>query len=723
MPRLWILYIEFLVSYRVITRTRFAVNMSLQALPITQHGRIWDIVINKFVAQDDFVVPILTCKRLFHRYLQYEPGYVDAYISYLISKGEITEAVLELIKAIEDREENLTHGSFFRLVDLIAKNANRIDMSRTSCDLPAIIRSGLFKFPDEQGTLWNSLADFYIRRGAFGKGVEVFEEAIDTVTSVSDFSIVFDSYQNFLELLVNMKMQAGDSSAELDLERLELLIERRDEMLSLVILRGNPNHVSEWIKRTKLPRIAASKAAVLGTFSDALATVNPLGDSGLPVIGRVSSLWIEYGKYLLSLGEFENFRETFAKAVQYSFKSVDELASVWIQWILLELKLAIKEGKEDWTLVLEVARRAISQYRGSPKGSVQSGLFRSVKLWHLVLDVEESVTGRDKPEVVRAIYESMMKLRVVTPQTILNYAQFEQDLCYFERSAKILENGTTLFPWPHCRDIWLFYLKSVLSMRKRFSTERVRDLFEQALEGCSENFASLFYFLFFKFEADHGLARNAIAVLLRAAQKVIVSDRPGFYYLAVSETAGLLGAGATRSIFEEAIGKFEESKNDKLVIELCMHYCSVEQRLGMVDRARALLVHASQFANPATSEYFWDFWKNLEITSGSEDTYKDMKRIRRSVEVAFSDKHFNTLDAGMEIEDDQHRVETEQVIESKPSSAGIDLSKLKQMAQLHKKGGHQTREGNFIPAPTFQGTKPGYMFTNGPEGTGYYPDT
>jgi len=38
------------------------------------------------------------------------------------------------------------------------------------------------------------LADYFIRLGQFEKARDMYEEAVDTVVTVSDFSMVFDSY-------------------------------------------------------------------------------------------------------------------------------------------------------------------------------------------------------------------------------------------------------------------------------------------------------------------------------------------------------------------------------------------------------------------------------------------------------------------------------------------------------------------------------------------------
>ena len=48
MPRIWMMYCEFLTWQRYITRTRKTFDRALKALPITQHDRIWPLYI-KFV--------------------------------------------------------------------------------------------------------------------------------------------------------------------------------------------------------------------------------------------------------------------------------------------------------------------------------------------------------------------------------------------------------------------------------------------------------------------------------------------------------------------------------------------------------------------------------------------------------------------------------------------------------------------------------------------------
>ena len=71
-----------------------------------------------------------------------------------------------------------------------------------------IIRGGVQRFTDMVGQLWCSLADYYTRAGHFEKARDVYEEAIQTVTTVRDFGQVFDAHAQFEEGMVNSKMEA-----------------------------------------------------------------------------------------------------------------------------------------------------------------------------------------------------------------------------------------------------------------------------------------------------------------------------------------------------------------------------------------------------------------------------------------------------------------------------------------------------------------------------------
>ena len=71
-------------------------------------------------------------------------------------------------------------------------------------------------------------------------------------------------------------------------------------------------------------------------------------------------------------------------------------------------------------------------------------------------------------------------------------------------------------------------------------------------------------------------------------------------------------------------------------------YAALERRLGEIDRARAIYVHASALADPKRDPGFWSEWNGFEVAHGNEDTFREMLRIRRSVAAAHGQTHFNT---------------------------------------------------------------------------------
>ena len=69
---------------------------------------------------------------------------------------------------------------------------------------------------------------------------------------------------------------------------------------------------------------------------------------------------------------------------------------------------------------------------------------------------------------------------------------------------------------------------------------------------------------------------------------------------------------------------------------MCLRFAALERKLGEIDRARAIYAHASQFCDPRVNQKFWSEWNNFEIETGSEDTFREMLRIRRSVQAQFN---------------------------------------------------------------------------------------
>ncbi|XP_073175385.1 pre-mRNA-splicing factor SYF1 isoform X5 [Lepidochelys kempii] len=431
MPRIWLDYCQFLMDQCRITRTRRTFDRALRALPITQHHRIWPLYL-KFVRL--YPLPE-TAVRVYRRYLKLSPENAEEYIEYLRSIDRLDEAALRLATVVNDerfvsKEGKSNYQLWHELCDLISQNPDKVK----SLNVGAIIRGGLTRFTDQLGKLWCSLADYYIRSGHFEKARDVYEEAIQTVMTVRDFTQVFDSYAQFEESMIAAKMETtselgqeeeDDVDLELRLARFEQLITRRPLLLNSVLLRQNPHNVHEWHKRVKL--YEGKPREIINTYTEAVQTVDPF-----KATGKTHTLWVSFAKFYEDNGQIEDARTIFEKATKVNFKQVDDLACVWCEYGEMELR------HENYDQALRILRKATAiparkaEYFDASE-PVQNRVYKSLKVWSMLADLEESL-GTFKS--TKAVYDRILDLRIATPQIIINYALFLEEHTYFEESFK-----------------------------------------------------------------------------------------------------------------------------------------------------------------------------------------------------------------------------------------------------------------------------------------------
>jgi pre-mRNA-splicing factor SYF1 len=129
-------------------------------------------------------------------------------------------------------------------------------------DVEEIIRTqGLKQYPDQAGKLWTGLATYWLKRGEFDQARLTFEQGLQTVVTLRDFTQVFDSFAESEESYISGLMESvqSDDADESDEEELdermkkfEELMDRRPFLVNEVLLRRNPNDVQEWEKRVAL---------------------------------------------------------------------------------------------------------------------------------------------------------------------------------------------------------------------------------------------------------------------------------------------------------------------------------------------------------------------------------------------------------------------------------------------------------------------------------------
>lgn len=664
------MYLVSLTQQKLVTRTRRAFDRALCALPVTQHDRIWEPYL-VFVSQRG--IPIETSLRVYRRYLKYDPSHIEDLLEFLLNSELWQEAAERLAGVLNDDQfysikGKTKHRLWLELCDLLTQHATEI----SGLNVDAIIRGGIKKFTDEVGRLWTSLADYYIRRKLVEKARDIFEEGMTTVVTVRDFSVIFDAYSQFEESMLALKMEEmsdsevedegnngevgaeenvdeeddrlnvaklekklrefwlnDDKDVDLRLARLEHLMDRRPELANSVLLRQNPHNVEQWHRRVKLFEGNPTKQIL--TFTEAVRTIDPM-----KAVGKPHTLWVAFAKLYENHKDIANARVIFDKAVQVNYKTVDHLASVWCEWAEMELRHRNFKG------ALELMRRATAEptvevkRRVAADGNepVQMKLHKSLRLWLLFVDLEESLGSL---ESTRKVYERILDLRIATPQIIINYAVLLEDHKYFEDAFKVYERGVKIFKYPHVKDIWVTYLCKFVKRYGKSKLERARELFEHAVEEAPADAVKPLYLQYAKLEEDYGLAKRAMRVYDQATKAVPANEKLSMYEIYIARAAEIFGVPRTREIYEQAI---ESGLPDKDVKVMCLKYAELEKSLGEIDRARALYKHSSQFADPRSDPDFWNKWHEFEVQHGNEDTFREMLRVKRSVSASYSQTHF-----------------------------------------------------------------------------------
>ncbi|KAJ1562274.1 pre-mRNA-splicing factor syf1 [Nowakowskiella sp. JEL0078] len=665
-PVIWLLYCAFLMFQHTPSRARRAFDHALRSLPITQHDRIWPLYL-KYVS----MVGGETAVRVWSRYLKLDSSAAENYIDLLVSLSppRYAEAARVLASIIQDPNYISPAGKshyqlWTELCNMVCDHADEIDHETfdvagadrsgnlDKLNVDKLLRAGIATFTDQVGKLWNSLAKWWILRGEPEKARDVYEEAIAKVVTVRDFATVFDAYSQFEESMLQARIQRlavkqmlesegrsdeleeneddddlDDMDIEIRLARFEKLMDKRPFLVNDVLLRQNPHNVSEWDKRVDLWVERDNKKQIVETFTKAFSTIVPKKASG-----KLDVLWVRFATWYEDAGDLVSARGIFEKAIKVPFKSVEQLAEIWCQWADFELRNDELERARD------VMGRATAPPRGQKVSKIsysddsispQQRLCKSLKVWSKYVDIEEALGTIDSTKLV---YEKIIELKIAIPQIFINYAIFLEENEFFEDSFKIYERGVETFGFPVAVDFWNLYLSKFIKRYQGTKLERARDIFEHAIENVPKEYARNFYLMYAKLEEDYGLTRHAMRIYDRATKAVDDANRAEMFTIYIAKAGGFYGLPSTREIYEKAI----DILPDKKARGFSLKYADLETKLGEIDRARGVLAYCSQFCDPRLDPEFWDKWNKFEVNHGNEDTFKEMLRIKRSVQAKFN---------------------------------------------------------------------------------------
>jgi pre-mRNA-splicing factor SYF1 len=689
-PRAWITYFEFLErhpTYQSITVTRRLASRCLQSLPLTQHHKVWPAIRKSLSAIPN--LPVETHARLISHHAQLDPSQKREYGEFLM-RAELwgaAAAVLWQILNVSASDDNSSTAAvmdpeslwldFVRLCAQHPRDASAIPWERilssqlTQPPPPASSTPATSSSSSSAGLLWSLWAESYVRRGNFDRARTIYERGMQTVRTLQDFTVIYNAYLQMEEELLTVLAgqvpddddedddeQMGETAemltseadeweillnenatsahqAQLQLEwalaRAEHLTSRRPLWLNQVLLRQNPNDVGEWLKRAKLlgggrPSIQALEEALTVVQSTQAVNGNPS-----QIVSQLLQLHEKQ-----SLDQARDLMDRVCRQTVYRFRSADDLAECWTMWIEFELR------HEAWDDALSLARQAVAP--GSTTSTRESrgsarpwNLTKSLRLWDLRLDLEESL---GTVQTTKDAYNHVLSIKAATVQHVLNYCAFLTEHKYFEESFTVYERGLELFAFPHkgAKLLWKEYLQSFLARYKGAKVERVRDMFQRCLETCPPDECSEFFLLNAEFEEQHGLTKRALGVYRAMCDRVPKEERLTAYRLFIAKTTQFLGLTATRDIYQAALDKLDDDKSAAL---LCMDFVKMESSLHQIDRARAIFTYGAQLADPRRMPEYWKAWNEFEIAHGNEETFRDMLRVKRSVEAAFSTVNYN----------------------------------------------------------------------------------
>ncbi len=125
------------------------------------------------------------------------------------------------------------------------------------------------------------------------------------------------------------------------------------------------------------------------------------------------------------------------------------------------MEMKHNQFKRAHSLVKQSTNQHVGISKDDVAFKVKSQLQKCIKIWNLYTDLEESLGSIDS---VKAVYNRMLELKIATPLTIVNYANFLQENLFYEESFRVFERGVSLFSWPALQDIYLLYIKTFIGM-------------------------------------------------------------------------------------------------------------------------------------------------------------------------------------------------------------------------------------------------------------------
>ena len=680
MPMIWVNYIQFLMEQNLITKTRLIVNKSLQMLPITQHKKIWDIYI-------PWVESLSGCYKskidIFKRYLKFNPDYKEKFVHYLVAIKEFNYAIELIIEILNDEnffsKENKSQYYYWVMICQIINNYPECINSNKNekyIDIDKLIRHGIKKYTDEVGNLWVTLGNYYIKIGLIDKAREIFEEALEKVLTVRDFSLVFNSYLSFEQNLMKQNIfnavdededeemivegsnkESNENKNILDnFEMKELenaFIELNIKGINITNKKGKKSKCKKEqqekkdnnnLDKGKFNIIRVNNLLQRRPFllNSTILRRNPnncnewlkridlikekkdinqiknMYEEALNTIkineayGKLSDIYISYAHFYEEIKDIQKANETFYKGCNLNYKKTDENVNMWCLWV--EMNVRQKRYKDAYKIIKFICTNNINKYYRYN---------RNLKLWSLYADLETNLNTNNEKQVIY-IYNKMIEYKIANIETIFNYVTYLEKIENYDKIYNIYEQSMDLFTWPNIYDLCLCYIIDYINHFKNEKIEIFRDIIQNII--VSSGHMKIFYYIYAFYEEKYGLFNHCIDILKEASQNVKDEEKPEVHSVIIAKCAKYFGIGKIRIAFDDAMNNLEKS----YVLEIGLKYIAIEIKLKEINRARGIFKYLGKLFNPDNKEYkeeFWEMWDHFEKLYGDVNTYQEMKNL------------------------------------------------------------------------------------------------
>lgn len=669
-----ILLMEFVISEYELEMIRHVLDVSLRKLAASSHWKMWEMVF-KFMedkmlpltefgdSRDEFQdeqeqMEVMIYKSLFGG--EEEQDTPDVWSSHILQRyikiapEWNVQNTLEKLASTRDYEavrglyqRYLGHGNELKATlevpfSLQLNYLKALDHLCRDEEYESFLHQLQKVFPGKSTDFTIMWAKHEIRRSRFHRVTDILENAMKSTLDLKSFTRIYEFESLFErlyleniveELKANPELQKdAQEKFELDihLSRLKNLIETHSLRLNDLKLRQNPNSVETWRHRATLFPTSKEKCNV---YAEAILTIDPLK---VFVPGSLATIWCEYAELFWAAKDFDTAREIWDRALRVPFPHLKDLETIWISWTEHEM---MENGIERGLQVLETAlqlpsepEKVLEKYKtNSKKVHTQAIVFTSLPLWSFYLDLQEasSTSQTARFEKTISVYETMIQLKVATPMHFIQYAHFLRDFANDKiRAFQVYERALSFFPKKTQYEIWNVYLRDASDDTGKLSKERIRDLFDHALESLIPDGIDCrpIFILYSDFEEKNGLAKRSVDILLRSCRTMKADST--IWEKCISKARRLLGGEASRPYFEECLQNIPNSK----VIPQTLAFAEMETQLGELNRAREILKYGAQLFHPSKNAELWEFWEELELQNGEKESYKSMLRLRRRLE-------------------------------------------------------------------------------------------